>query len=68
MYAEYGMVKLVIPQKETRMKLGRKKFVIFMVPRVGVTAWHAGPQGMCQVLVRWQKTGAREKPRPEPLF
>lgn len=35
MYAGYDMVKLVRSQGETRMKLGRKKFIIFVVPREG---------------------------------
>lgn len=62
-----SMVKSLQPQEEMRMRLGRKKFIIFTGLRL-VTACHAGPQGKTPVSARMQKIGARAKLRPEPLL
>lgn len=49
-----------------RNRLERKKLIILKDPRKGVSACHTGPQRKLQVLVRWQKTGARGKSSLEP--
>lgn len=38
----------------------KRKFITFTSPRDGVTECHLEPQGKHQVLVRWQKAGARK--------
>ena len=50
----YGMVTVVGPQEDTRMKLGRKRSLRSR-DLVGVIPRHAGPQGQHPRLVQRQK-------------
>lgn len=62
------MVTQVQPQKETQERHKKTKFIIIGLEYSRVTSCPTGSQGKGQVLVRWQKTGAKGKLTLEPFW
>lgn len=55
-------------QEDTRMKLGRKKFIIFTSPREGVTACHAGPTWDVPGFGQVAEDGSKRKSLGQSLY